>query len=406
MISDSHDIPFMDLFVINVCITNRVRYLSGLHILDLFKHSLFILGSAQLCIIINHSRDSLRNRLCRDHYNMLVRGKIPRLIRCHHDILIIRKNKDRIGIDMFNRCQHIIRTRIHGLAALDDIIHTQLTEDLIQTFTDGNCDKSNRFARFLCRFFLCFLSLCLCKLLGILDKLLLMFLTHIVDLHSGELSECQCFLDRKSRIIGVYVNLDNIIVSHTDDGIANGFQISLESDLVLIRKFFFQQNDEFGTIPELDLSRCISGNPGHIHAASRFDRFVFDLFSEKCIVCSADHFQKSLSAGIHNACFLQNRQHLRCLLKNNFRFFDNFRNKYLQIIRLFGHLFRLLRDSSCHGKNRSLLRLHNRLISSFLCTSQRFCKRRNIDLLLITDRFRKSTEKLGQDNTGVTSCSS
>ena len=189
----------------------------------------------------------------------------------------------------------------------------------------------------------------------------------------------------------MYVNLDNIIVSHTDDGIANGFQISLESDLVLIRKFFFQQNDEFGTIPELDLSRCISGNPGHIHAASRFDRFVFDLFSEKCIVCSADHFQKSLSAGIHNACFLQNRQHLRCLLKNNFRFFDNFRNKYLQIIRLFGHLFRLLRDSSCHGKDRSFLRLHDRFVSSFLRTNQRFRKRRNIDLLLITDRFRKST---------------
>ena len=48
--------------------------------------------------------------------------------------------------------------------------------------------------------------------------------------------------------------LDNIIVRHAYDGIADRFQISLELCLVFIRKRLVRHNDKFCTIAEFDIS--------------------------------------------------------------------------------------------------------------------------------------------------------
>ena len=36
-----------------------------------------------------------------------------------------------------------------------------------------------------------------------------------------------------------------------------------------------------------------------------------------------EHLHKSLSTGVYNACFFQNRQHLRCLCKDSICLFDH-----------------------------------------------------------------------------------
>ena len=118
-------------------------------------------------------------------------------------------------MDLFDCFQHILRTRIHRLSALDDIVGTDSLEDLRKTFSDGYGDKSIFLARslFLLFGFLFFLLLCR-QTFGIFDQFLLMLLTHIINLDAGQGTVGQCFLDSQTRIVCMNVNFDNIIICH------------------------------------------------------------------------------------------------------------------------------------------------------------------------------------------------
>ena len=81
--------------------------------------------------------------------------------------------------------QHVIRTWIHSLSAFDNIVYAQFFEKIIDSFTDRNCNESHWFSR-LTGFLLCrILRLLFRKILCITDQFLLMFFTHIVNLHAG-----------------------------------------------------------------------------------------------------------------------------------------------------------------------------------------------------------------------------
>ena len=84
--------------------------------------------------------------LRRNHNNFLVFGQIARLVRSHNNIFIVRENKNRIGVHLCDRVQHILRARIHRLTALDQIIHTQILENLGNSRSDGYRDKADRLA--------------------------------------------------------------------------------------------------------------------------------------------------------------------------------------------------------------------------------------------------------------------
>ena len=53
----------------------------------------------------------------------------------------------------------------------------------------------------------------------ILEQAFMMFFTHVIDLDSGQRTIGKSTLDRQSRIIGMYVNLNHFIVSHAHDRI-------------------------------------------------------------------------------------------------------------------------------------------------------------------------------------------
>ena len=130
-ITNSHDITFMDFFIIDVGITDSISHLTCLYTFDCFQHRLFICIHIFFCIVIQNCCDSLRNGLCWNYDNILVFCQITRLICSHYDILIIRKNVNIVCIYMIDRCQHILRTRVHGLTTLDNIIHAKFFEDFI-----------------------------------------------------------------------------------------------------------------------------------------------------------------------------------------------------------------------------------------------------------------------------------
>ena len=173
----------MDLFVIDMCIPNRISHLSGLHIPDRFLHGLKVCVHISLRHIADNSGDTLRHCLCRNHKDVLVLCERLCLVCRKDNVLIVRKDKDMVCIHIVDRCQHIVRTRVHRLTALYDVVHSQFPEDLIHPFSYRNSDESYRLSRLFLFLLLCSLRLLCSNLLRITDQFLVMFLTHVVDLH-------------------------------------------------------------------------------------------------------------------------------------------------------------------------------------------------------------------------------
>ena len=157
-------------------------------------------------------------------------------------------------MDFFDCFQHILRTRIHRLSALDDIVSADALENLRKTFSDRYGDKSIFLAWFFLLLFGFFFCLLLCRqTFGIFDQFLLMFFAHIVNLDAGQGTVGQCLLNRQTWIVCMNVNLDNIIICHNYQGVADRAQIIFQFLLCrLIRRFFCIDN-KFRTITKTDI---------------------------------------------------------------------------------------------------------------------------------------------------------
>ena len=196
----------------------------------------------------------------------------------------------------------------------------------------------------------------------------------------------------------MHMYLHHIIVCDTHDGITDRRQVFLKLMLILIRKLFLGKDDELRTISELYIRlvtrRCFHRNPG----ACRGNLGIPDLFSEERVICALYDFQKALSAGIHHPSFLEYRQHLRRLFKHFLGVLNHSRNEDFQIIRLLSHLCSLLGNPAGNGKDRALLRFHDRLVSRLPRPAA--CSRKSLDvnLFLLTDRLCEPPEQLGEDN--------
>ena len=220
---------------------------------------------------------------------------------------------------MIHCLQHILRAGIHGLSALDNIIHIQSAEDLRQTVADGYRNETGFFPglaglRSLCgRLFLHFL---LSSHTGSLtNQLLLMLFAHVVNLHAGQAAVSQSLLNRKTGIVRVYMYLHDLIIRNYYDGITDRFEISLEGMFLLQREFLLQINDKLGAVTELNIAEIRGSRPcgslllccGLLLRCLR----CLDLLAKKSVVGALQYLDQTLSARIHNSRLLQYRKHIR-----------------------------------------------------------------------------------------------
>ena len=108
----------------------------------------------------------------------------------------------------------------------------------------------------------------------------------------------------------MYMDLDNILICHQYDGIADGHQKLFEFMLSLRAHGLVQHNDELGAITKFDLflfRLCL----GCCLGALLLFYCVLNLFSLEYVESTLHDLHQALSAGIHHACFFQHRKHLR-----------------------------------------------------------------------------------------------
>ena len=137
----------MNLFVINVCITDCISNLSCLHISNSFDHCFQI----RLCVcirhIVNNRSNSLRNCLGRYYINILILCQCLCLISSKNNVLVVRKDKDMFCVHLIDRIEHVFCTWIHCLTTFNYAVNAKSFKNLSKTFTCCNCNKSKVFLR-------------------------------------------------------------------------------------------------------------------------------------------------------------------------------------------------------------------------------------------------------------------
>ena len=270
----------MDLILLDSGISYRISDLSCLDSCDRFFHLSGVFLKRFLRHIADKCCNTLRNCFGRNYNDLLIFCQISCLVCCQNDILVVRKNIDCLRIDLVDRVQHILCTRVHSLTALDQIIYTKLPEDVSKSVTCGHCNKSD----FLCRLLLLlFLSLLFRELLRILDQLLLMFFSHVIDLHTGKSTISQSPLDRLSRMVGVYMNLDNLIICDKNDGITKRSQKFLKFMFFFQRKRFIQKNNKLCTVAKFNISLCLWRDLRHCRTCSSLKIRIINFLAKETV---------------------------------------------------------------------------------------------------------------------------
>ena len=181
-----------------------------------------------------------------------------------------------------------------------------------------------------------------------------MFFAHVVDLHTGKGSISQCTLDRLSRMIGVHVYLDNLIISYQDNGITDGIQKFTETVDLILWKRFFKKDNKLCTISKFDICLCLRRNLCDLRSCC-FKLGIIHFFSMISVDGTTENFQKSLSARIHNTCFFQDWKYLWCSGKSFLCMLKDPVEKSIQIFCSISKLCCSVCCSSGYSKNVPLL---------------------------------------------------
>ena len=163
----------------------------------------------------------------------------------------------------------------------------------------------------------------------------------------------------------MHMQFDNLLIVHKHQAVSQPQQVGAESFRcplsLLVRGLF---HDTFRAVGKPDCRIGAVCTRRGRHLGSRIRIFTLDRFSHQRGIHTLQHGHKTASAGIHNLCLLQNRQHLRRLGKRLLRSVNHMRKERPNglFFFLFRIRFRLFRTDAHDRQNGSLRRIGNRLI--------------------------------------------
>ena len=398
----------MDFMSVDLRIPDRVCHLARLHRPDRLGHRFQIFLGGIAFHIAHHRGDALRHGFRRNDDDPAVLGQFLSLIGRKNDILVVRKDIDGLRVNLADRLQHIIRARIHRLSALDEAVDAESAEDLAHAVPDCDGNETGLLSGPVLR-----LWLILCKgglHFRLLEELLLMLDPHVVNFHPAEAAVFQSLLKGKSRMIRVHMNFHDVIIRDQHQTVSDGGEEGFQLLFLHFGERFFEIDDEFGAVSELDVIRAdffMSLRCGlrHLCAGRSFEGQIQFLPVER-VHTALEHGHQSLSAGIHDAGFLQNREHVRRPLQRLLSFLKNQGEETGKILRAVLDFIRLQRHRLRNGEDRALLRLHHGLIGRLHGLSHRLGDQRLVKRLMVPYRLRESPEQLGKNHARVAPCAS
>ena len=387
----SQVVTFMDVMAVEIGISCGIGDLHGFHGVQGLGHGCGILFFSSLGIEAEHSRHALRNGLAGDDHNLLG-GQGLHLLCGHDDILVVGQDKHGFRRNLVDSLQNILGAGVHGLAAGNQSIHAQIVEHILNACTDADRDNAERLFRI--RNLGSHLLLAH-HLFGVLQ-------THVLDLRGDERAILQSCLQSQSGIVGMDMDLDDLIVVHQNQAVAQGCQISTQFLGVLV---VFTGHDELGAVAEGNISivkiregsllfgRCSSciAFGGHDVLASQGRQHGFQ------------SGQPALAAGIHNAGLFQDRVLVDGVSQSDLCFFNgSFVDKFQEVVLLSG-IPCLGSSQAGDGQDGSLCGLHDSLVGCIDAFLQSVCPQNTVTFLFTLQSLGNAPQQEGEDDAGVAS---
>ena len=195
-------------------------------------HGRFVFARLHCCVEREHGADALRDGLGRDNHDF-ARSQFRRRLRSHDDVLVVGQDEDDLRRRLFDRVQNILRRGVHGLAALNDLVNTEIAEHAGQARTRAHGDAAVALFGF-CRsrllrrlaFQLLFHSLQIVGRTGLAaGGQIIVLQAHVLDLCKFQrtilLGLAQCV----TRNIRMYMDLERFVVLADDETVADAAEI-------------------------------------------------------------------------------------------------------------------------------------------------------------------------------------
>ena len=222
-----------------------------------------------------------------------------------------------------------------------------------------------------------------------------MLFLHVFDLDFGKGPEGQSFLDDLAGVVGMDVDLDDLLVVHHHDAVADGFQIrpELQGGFFL----FGAVDQKFGAVGKPDVFGLEFFKGGRLFA--RFPEG--DSFPPEGSQEALQHVAVTLPAGVNHVGLGQDRilggSQSESLIRRGGRFFQKGENVVPGVGGVQGRVGR-------HARNRedgALGGFHHRAVGGFHAVFHGFGQKRGVGFGLSLEFFGHAAEEERQDHPGV-----
>ena len=316
-------------------------------------------------------------------------GQGIHLLGGHDDVLVVGQNENRLGGHLVYRLQNVLGAGIHGLAAGDDLVNAQIQEHVRKACagTDGYHAQGllglgNLGSQILL----------VHDLLGVLQA-------HILHLHGDEGAVVNGLAQSLAGVIGVDMNLDDLIVVHQHQAVA---QLAQEGTKLLGILVVLPADDELGAVGK---GNVLGVEVGEVRSFLHRRRVGGRLCHHILALNGGQHglqgSEPALAAGIHNPRLLQNRVLVDGVCQGNLGLLHGgILNEFDEVILLRG-LLRLGGSQSGDGENGALGRLHNRLVGRVHALLKRLCPQNAVTVGASLELPGDTPEQQGQNHAGV-----
>ena len=231
-----------------------------------------------------------------------------------------------------------------------------------------------------------------------------MLLLHILDLNGEELTVFKTVLERVAGCLGMYMNLDDLVIRYHDDAVSDGLEIQTKV-VGFFFTFFITTDDELGAVGKVDdLVKLSRGGTEEIVVGFLLIRFFLQ-FNDYAVAENGEHTledgQNTLTARVDNTCLLEDREHgggqIECLQRS-------VTDDLPQNSRIFFGIQRLkacLITHAGHGEDGTLGGLGDSIVSRLNAQTQRVDQIGAGRLSLTLQTLGDASEQQRGDNAGV-----
>src|SRR5207248_11008029 len=179
---------------VRTSVADSVRDLDGLHASSLGLHRLDVLRTAALRAESDYGGDALRNTMRLDDVHLLL-GQAGHLAGGQDDVSVVGQEHDLVVRHAVDCGEHVLRARVHGLAAFDDAVHAQSAKDVDQAAAGDDRHEAD--------------AVCALRpaggALAVEDSFVLG--RHVSDVELHQLSKTAREGDHARGVVGLYVDL-------------------------------------------------------------------------------------------------------------------------------------------------------------------------------------------------------